>query len=426
MVDIKSLPKMGWGYLKGVSDKGLFHLISANFFVQFLGFGTSLLVIKFLSPEEFGRIKIIQSYIAIFGIIAAFGFNSAVLKYCSENRSEADREGILRKAFLLSISTTGLSVLLLLIFSITGVLTSSPEISKWLIVYSLIIPFSVITDLLMIYLQSQKKIKRMARTQTFIKGQSFIIIIFSTWYFGFQGFMFATIGAYILGLLPLFYQIGFGFLRTKSRAIPIGFFSVAIYSVLANGVSTIRLYADIYILDHFYQNRTEIGYYSLATIFILAATQIIASIQAISTPYFSEHASDTVWFRRKLWITQLQTIGVSILIAILIYILALVLIELFFGTSYSSTLSYLSILLIKFIITSSFAIIGVALFALGLVKYNFIAALITMIIGLGLTYIFLIRVGINGVAWAQVIAAIINLVILMIFMASTFRNKNIG
>lgn len=407
-------------FLKKVTERGFFHLLSVNFLVQFLGFGTSLLVSKFITPEELGTIKIIQSYTAFFWVLAGFGLNSAVLKFCSENRTDQERQGILKTSFGFSLISISVTLLIVWLLTSGGILASTPELGRWLIIYSLVIPFGAFTDILITYLQSQKKIKQMARAQAIIKSQSFILIVLSTWLFGIAGFIISTVFAFFLGLIPLLWQVGFSFLKVKFISLPKGFLSMAAFSVLANCVGIIRQNTDIYILDHFSLDRIEIGYYSLAALFVVAATHITATVQSISTPYFSERAKDLTWFRSKLVQTQAQTIGMSVVISIGVFILATVLVFWFYGPSYASTLTYLSILLLKYIITSSFAIIGIALFSLELVKYNFLASLISTFVGIGLSYLFLNSYGLPGVAWAQVIAALVNLSISLFFILRYF------
>jgi len=72
---------------KDVEKKGFFHLVSANLIIGFLGFGSQLLVAKYLTPVELGQIKTIQAFINVATIIASFGFGISVLKLCSEKKS---------------------------------------------------------------------------------------------------------------------------------------------------------------------------------------------------------------------------------------------------------------------------------------------------------------------------------------------------
>ncbi|MEJ5311261.1 MAG: oligosaccharide flippase family protein [Anaerolineae bacterium] len=390
------------GLLVFVEGKGFFDLLLVNFLTQFLGFGSILLVAKFLTPVELGEVKILQSYTAIFVIWAGFGFNAAVLKVCAENRPDPVKAGILRLAVSRAGIATTITLLLVIILALNGVTTSSSHLSLWLIVMACSIPLQVLTGIFIVFLQAQKKIKEMARSQAIVKVQSVGLIVVSTWLWGFKGFIFATVAAYALGLWPFLRQIGLKFLTTPLEQKPAHFMQYAFFSVLANGVSQLGQYGDVFILDHFSANREAIGYYSLALIFITAASQVTGTVQSITTPYFSEHAQDKVWFRRQLILNQGRMALLSVAVAIGVYIFAAILVPLFYGPDYASTLIYLAILLIKYVIWSSCAVIGVSLLGLGLMRYNFVVVAITTPIGLTLSYLFLRQFGVIGVAWAQV------------------------
>ena len=211
--------------------------------------------------------------------------------------------------------------------------------------------------------------------------------------------------------------MGLGFLVKQSNffGVPDEYWKLAIFSVLANGISLIGQYGDIFILDQFSINRIEIGYYALATIFILAATQVTGTVQSIVTPYFSEHAHDEKWFRRQLTLNQIRMILLSIVIALGVLIIGWILVKFFYGAGYETTINYLAILLLKYIIFSAYAITGPAILGLGMVQYNFAVVLISTPIGLALAYFMLGNYGIQGVAWAQVMTALLTLLLVQIF-----------
>ena len=332
---------------RSLKDKGFFHLLSANFLTRLLGFGSILIVAKFLTPVELGEIKILQSYSTLFIILAGFGLNTAVLKICSVDGPVRGRESILRFALGRSVIAIGLALILLSSLCLTGVLTSSTRLSSWLMVYALIIPFAVFTDILTMFLQAQKRTKEMAKAQSIVKAQLAVLVIACTWQWGFRGFIFATIFGFAVGLLPLLWQVKLRFLSAKSTSPPPQFFNIALFSALANGMVMLMQYADILLLDHFSGEREEIGYYSLATIFVLAAMLVTSTAQSIAAPYFSERAHDKVWLREQLIKNQKRLAALSLAIAIALYGAAQFLVPLVYGPSYESSLIYLAILLIR-------------------------------------------------------------------------------
>lgn len=401
--------------IKWLARKGFFHLLSANFLTQFLGFGCQLLVAKFLTPIELGEIKILQSYTMIFAVVAGFGYNSAILKVCSENREPSEKNAFLRSASIKSIFTTIITSLILIVLSLSGVITSSRHLAIWLVIYTLVLPFTVFTGLFSVALQAAKRIQEMAKAQVFIRIQSFILIVLSTWLWKFEGFVFSTILAYAMGLIPLIVQVGTNFIKSKPIKMPKEFTQIAIFSVLANGTAIIGQYTDIFILDHFSSNRAQIGFYSLATIFYLGATQITATVQSIVTPYFSQNEHNETWIRTQLKKNQLRLVYLSIIVAFGVWAVAGILVPAIYGSEYQSVMNYLPILMIKYVIWSSYAIAGAVIFGLGMMKFNFISAAISTFFGFVISYAFIRKFGILGVAWGQCLSALISLALTYIF-----------
>ncbi|MNL25628.1 hypothetical protein D3C87_1471150 [compost metagenome] len=106
-----------------------------------------------------------------------------------------------------------------------------------------------------------------------------------------------------------------------------------------------------------------------------------------------------------------------------VYLGASILVPLIYGPSYDSTLGYLAILLVKYILWSSGIIIGAALFSLGHIRYNFFSSLIALPIGIVASYLLLERFGMHGVAIAQVISAVVVLLLQLSFANFLLRNR---
>jgi O-antigen/teichoic acid export membrane protein len=400
--------------LRRLHNRGFFHLLTANFLTQAMGFGTSLFVAKFLTPVELGEVKVLQSYTTVFIVLAGLGYNAAVLKRCSETLDDAEYARTLHLALHRALLGSFLALVLVVGLVEAGLLTASAHLARWLPVYAAIIPFTVTTNILIVYLQARNRITEMARAQTVIKLESFVAVVTATWLWGFPGFVFATLVAYVAGLLPVLKEIRPAWLLRPPIASPAGFAKLAHWSLLANGIAIVGLYTDIFMLDHFVEDRSGIGYYTLATIFVLAAMQVTTTVQAIATPEFSHRAGDAAWFRRNLPKQQARLTALSWVVAVVLYLVALVTVPLVYGPRYHSTLVYLPILLLRFVVWSSYAIIGVALFGLGLVRYNVIAIAVATPIGFVLSYLWLRHYGIVGLAWAQVATALCTLGIQLI------------
>jgi O-antigen/teichoic acid export membrane protein len=397
--------------LRAIAEKGFFSLLIANFLTQFLGFGTTLLVTRILTIDQLANARILQSYTLFFIVLASFGYNISVLKYCSESIDLTQKCRLLSAAVRRSLASTGIVTLALTGLALSGYMTTSAGLNRWLIVYSAIVPLAVLSQLLMGFLQALKKIKELSRVQSWIKLQSFAVIVLSTWFWSFPGFVFATVAAYLAALIPLLVHVPWRLVLARGSAVPKGFDKMAMFSLLGIGMVTLEDAGQFFLLDHFFGDRAALGYYALATIFVLGARQITATVQMIATPYFSERSSDGPWFRKVLVRTQTRLAALSLAVAAAVYVAGSLLIHTFYGPSYLPTMTYLSILLVKYVLWSCVAVVGVALLGLGKVHLNLAVATVTTAVSLTASWLCLDRYGLVGVAWAQVAAAATSLVL---------------
>ncbi len=397
------------GPFRSLLEKGFLYLLSANFLAQFLSFLTSLVITRFLSPERLGEVKILQSYIIFFLVFAGYGFSSAVLKYGAEKRTADDKAFLLRATLRRAMIFTAIIVAVVALLTLSGIVTRTAYLSRWLIIFLAAVPFIVIYDILIAYLQGNKRIKEMSRMQAIYKTITFFLVALGTWRWGLEGFVIGTIAASLIGLLPLLKPVGLDFLRRRLGSLPAGYNRMVLFSMLAYSITILGQYGDIFILDHFVLDRQSIGHYSLATYFVLAATQATLAIQAILIPYFSEHGRDKAWLDRNLRQYQLLTSGLSLFIAVGINIVAWGLVRYVYKAAYEPSLGYLLVLSLRYILFSSYAIISAALIGIEMVRYHFFAVGVAVPIGLVLSYFLQQPYGAMGVAWAQVIAAALTL-----------------
>ena len=75
-----------------LKNKGFFHLIVSNYSVQFIVFGSSLLVAKIMSPTNVGIVKTIETFANMAIVLGGGGVIFAILKVIPENKDSAIRK----------------------------------------------------------------------------------------------------------------------------------------------------------------------------------------------------------------------------------------------------------------------------------------------------------------------------------------------
>lgn len=400
--------------LRDVTQKGFFHLLSANAITQFMGFGCQLLVIKFLSPTEMGNIKTIQSFTSVGCVLAGFGITTAVLKLCSEERSAEEKAHILRRSTC--YAAVPVTIVLLALFGMAELNLLSPvrDINHWMVIYMFSIPLSVLSSLFMVYLQALKQIKLMAKMQIVVRGIGVVLLVSITYLYGFQGYIFSTILAGALAVLAILYCVRNDFKSAgKYDNLFPQIMHYAKWSLAANLVNTTSIYIDIFLLNYLVEDRVGLGYYSIATIFFMGLTQITATVQSITTPYFSEKSNNKEEFLRVLKKYQRIMIVGSFFVSASAIVIVPAFLRSVYGESYSLSGDLFRILCIRYFFMSCYALLGVAILGLGKMKYNFYTSIVTIAITIPLGYACIIWWGLFGAAIAQVVSCLLILLTML-------------
>lgn len=396
--------------IESLRQKGFFHLLSAKFLLRFFGFGSQLLVIKFLTATEMGQIKTMQSFLSVAAILASFGFNTAVLKICSENRPLEEKEYLFKKNMSYTIYSFTTVLIIMFILSFFGVYSPDPAVNWWMPIFMLSLPASALGGVITTYMQALKKIKLMATIQIYFKLAGVISLIALTYFWGLPGFIASSLLISYLGL-PIMLRLvlsNLGPVKKVANAFSTSFY-YAKWSVGANAISTIGSHMDIFMLNFLTTDRVSFGYYGVATIFIMAMRQVTDVVKEIASPYFSEKSHDKKEFMRVLRKYEKLMVILALGLTIISVIVVPAFIQFVYGVNFASTGLYFSILAIRFLIGNSYSILGVAVWGVGKVKYNFLSTTLNVPVTIILSYFFITNYGILGAAIAQAVASFVSL-----------------
>lgn len=398
-------------FLNQIRQKGFFHLLSANLLTQVFAFASQLFVAGVLSPDDIGRIKIIQTFLAIFSIIAGLGLNASTLKICSEGRSDEMNKAYFNTAFFFTLlSSTAIYVILLLLNQL-NILTSDTSI-KLLIPMGLfpLISSSVFT-LLVVYFQAGKKIKLISSLTVINKLLSIIGIIVLTYFLGIKGYYFA----YNLSFLVM---IGIGILISGSlfnREMfkpQVGLFkhhwNYAGPSVWTNIVSEASNYVDILLLSFLMSNDMEqIGYYSFALTMTIALRIFPSTVQQITLPFFSEGNRKQADFI-NIYHRYNKILHLVVAISLIAFLIAApIVLHLFFGSKYNSSISYITILGIGWSLRQLIQLRSSAIFGMGKIEYNGYTSLIVFIFNILCYPIMILSFGFMGAALTSILSGLV-------------------
>nr|WP_246480919.1 oligosaccharide flippase family protein [Motiliproteus sediminis] len=390
-------------------QRGLFHILGVNFFVQFLNFGLVIFVAGYLSKSDLGDLKLIQSYAVLFIMLGAFGYDSSALKLCSENISCRQKTADLSFAFTRVLKFSLLSVIAFNGLSYSYISAGDSRLLGLIGIYSILVIFTAFSYLSLSFLQSQKMVKKAAMVQ-FVTKLIFVAAVFvSAYFWQLEGIIISTVLAAIVGLLVYYpfvrKYIDFGLLA-ESRSSQVNKYAYAI--VFGAVLTLVSQNLDIYLLDYFSANKEDIGVYSIATIYYTAAVLVISTMQTFVLPYFSEKSGDIDWIKQRAVRYQLVFVAVSVIVCVGVMLFAKVLDLYYFSDGYQDAFYLGLILLCKFFCWSGYSVLGIALFAQGIIKPGIYLVAVGIVINLVLSFWLYDAHGYYGVATSQAVTALVS------------------
>ena len=394
-------------------QKGFFHLLSANVLIQVVAFASQLFVAGILAPDDLGRIKIIQTYLSIFSIVAGMGFNSSTLKLCSENRSPAEQNSLFKSALYFTILST------LSIYFIVLILNYFQIFSKDKLII-ILIPlglFPIISNSIFLvfisYFQATKKIIELSNLTIVNKLIAIIAIIILTYYFGIKGYYIAYNLSFIIMLVVCYKTFQSVIFENFSLKINIAEFNIhwhyAKSSMFANAISVISAYIDILLIGFFVPDMEQIGFYSFALTLIVVIRLIPSTVQQIATPYFSSlsHKKEEfiIVFKRYnrilYWVVFISLISVWIFVPFMTHYI--------FKGKYDESMQYFFILSLGWSIRQLTQLQSGAIFGLGKMHYIVYSSLISLTLNILVFSLAIFYFGLMGSAFASIFSGIITL-----------------
>ena len=404
---------------QNIRQKGFFHLLSANLLIQVVSFASQLFVAGILSPDDIGRIKIIQTYLSIFSIVAGMGFNSSTLKLCSENRTTEERNSLFESALFFTIFSTVSLYLIILILNIFDIF-SSDKLIQWLIPLGL---FPIISNSVFIvfvsYFQATNRIKLISNLTISNKLISIVAIVLLTYCIGIKGYYVAYNLSFILMLFVCFRVYGsikkfniFSFKNFSHFSIHWNYAKTSMFGYL---LSEISAYVDILLLNFFVNDMHLIGYYSFALTITVVMKIIPYTVQQITIPYFSSLAQQKNEFliAFKRYNKILYLIIAITLFAVLLFVPFLL--HMIFEGKYDPSMQYFPFLAIGWSLRLLAQLQYGAIFGLGKINYNVYTSLISLLFNILIISVSLYLFGIMGAAYSSVLGGLVYILSSMYF-----------
>lgn len=402
--------KVGIAFRKLFSH-GLPYVMLSNVAQQGVAFLTVLFVAKFLPPSEFGLVRLALAYTAVATVLAAGGITAPILRYCADSALGNEQR---RSLLTVGLRRTLVFALVVSLVALGLVLSSREDAVQTSVfaTYALQLPALAIASLLLVYLQAIQRFKTLAIYQVAIRFATLVVSVGAVYAYGLMGLLAATLVMAYLVCVPLLALSRPQFRPPQKVCVPTDFSSLAFYSVFGTAVTALGQYADMIILDLTGTPRADIAVYALATVFFFAALGVGGAVQSVATPMFTSLMHEPAVFRQQLlrWSVRLGIAAIPV--AMTLVSVAWLVETRFLDNNYAGLSKLLAILMLKFLLWSTYAVGGAALVGVGAIKQGAGIAVLTTMVTIAIGFPLCERYGVYGAAWTQVIASLLSAIVI--------------
>lgn len=399
--------------LKSFYHKGFYHLLSANALTQIVAFASQLLIAGIISPDDLGRIKIIQTYAALFTIVAGFGFNASTLKLCAENDDTQTRHHFFSSAFWFTFLSSAICYLLAVVLNQFNLLSSDTHITKLIPLGFLPVIETALFAIFISYFQAIKRIKTLSGLTIGNKLLSMLIIVVGTFFMGIKGYYIAYNSSLLIMLilcLRLIRPVSFKKIYHEASNYLKKHLTYAKPSVLAYLLSETSAFVDILLINYLCHDIREIGFYSFAVTVCVVFRLLPSTVQQISIPYLTSLQHDKKSFcnaYKKYNRLLIAAIVVTLAMALVLY---QPLLHFIFQTKYDGSISFFPFIAIGWSFRQAALLQTGAVFSLGKIKYNTYTSTIGLVASILSIYLGIHFFGLMGACYGAVLSGFILLI----------------
>lgn len=414
--------------LKILWHKGAFHILIGNFLTKFVAFFGSIFLVRVLSKESYGILTYVENIYGYIYILSGMGLANSVLRFIVLARDKHKENAYYRYA----ISKGSLfNIFLVMIIVVVAYFYQYPTEflkARWLIIaMSVSLLFQFIIDVNIFTFRSKFDNTRYA-IAAFLSS-TFLIIgkFFGALTWDVNGVVLSII--FINVCLAALFQ----FYIKKTYFTEINLIEIEraekkkinLYSIqymITNGIWTLFMLNDIFLLGLLNGNPTTIAEYKVA--YVLPGNLAIFSgaIGIFVAPYFVKHEGDFAWIRKNY--LKVFTITASIIAAAVIFLMIFSeeIIIFLYGENYLNIVPIMRLLLIAAFINSGLRFTTANLFAaMGQIKYNMFISFVGVVMQVIINFRAIPLFGVKGIAYTSIVIYSVMATVLFVMFAIKYK-----
>jgi len=391
---------------------GAIHVIVGSFMTKFVSFFGSIFIVRLLSKSEYGILSYYENLMGYFFILAGHGLDSSLLRYQVLADDPGAKKGCYHHALKdgsgWNAALLAVSLIVVLLYPHKAAFRGQFLTAALLMIC---IPFIFLQNASLNSLRGMYENKSYAYIAFGIAVVQIAFRVIGAAVGGLRLTVGARLAAEILcgiGCVTYLSRKHFSSVRSKAMEKQTKR-EMDIYSVqlmLTNGLWTIFMLNDVFLLGQFSGNEQIVADYKIAYVIPANLSILVTAVGIFVAPYFTKYDKEKNydWIREKLRLVLLITSAVMAFFALLCFVLARPLILLLFGEAYLSAVPVMRLLLIASFFNNGIrASIANVLSAVGEQKRNLFVAGGGVILQVLLDCLLIPRFGGTGVAVSSMI-----------------------
>lgn len=340
--------------IETLKETGAFHVIVGSFMTKFASFFGSIFIVRLLTKSEYGILSYYENFMGYFFIFAGFGLDMALLRYQVLADELPMRKGCFRHALrdgsLWNAVLVTLGLLTVLFFPHKEAFRGHFLTGAFLMIC---IPFIFLQNASLHTLRGLYENKKYAVLAFGIALFQITARVLGAAFGGLDLTVGARLAAEILCAAVCVLFVSRNYFSAveakpmeKKQKKEMDIYSIQI--MLTNGLWTVFMLNDVFLLGQFSGNEQVLADYKIAYVIPANLSILVAAVGIFVAPYFTKYDKEGNygWIREKLQIVLIITMSVMGAIVLLCSVLAKPIITLIFGETYLSAVPIMRLLLI--------------------------------------------------------------------------------
>jgi O-antigen/teichoic acid export membrane protein len=407
-------------------EKGFLHIFGANTVSKFIFMLSSILLVRILNVEVYGFWSYAFNIFTLLTLLQGAGSSVGILQYCSKDQ----KENKARRLFLFGNKLSLYGNIVLFVFSLIFLLFYKfkiPNTNKVVAILAISMFLFGLAENYKNYFRATFRNREFSYSVLFFAFYRSTSLLLLGYFFSLPGLIISQMSSYLFDYLFCRHLdkekiLNLPILESKDK---VDFIKFSMISLGNNLISRLLYLIDTFLVGQILASSILVAQYKAATLLPSNLIFIPQSVILFIYPYIRKNASSKEYVCSKYLLVVKKLAIINFFITTILYVFAPFIVNLLFTAKYADSVPALRILLIGFFFAGTLRIpAGNFIAALHKIKVNVVITSISGVLNILFDYIFIIKYGIIGAAYATTLVFIINSLLSNCYLVYYFRRGN--